>query len=345
LLTWCLVHTHRRSALLVVLAASAIGCDGPSNTLRVEWTGEGVAHVTSEPPGLDCNEPCDARLPTGTSVTLHAELAYRRGRAQRTQDAETDVAVAPVLDIVPGSAGVALAPGAARPVEVRLVNHVDHPLAVTLSAAAPDGATADPAQQQVTLPASGEAEATITVGDAGRSTGTGTLQLTAATEQGAAAHAELAVRFSDDLARNGVGAAWPAAFAGSSQDGYPASAAFDGDAATFWVSAGTTAGAGPSPENPKILGVDLGAPTRIGSITMTPRTGYGPKAYTVEISDDGQTWTQIADEPAAANGPVTTTFDAVTTRWLRIRITDSWDRVRPPRNVQVVALSVWAPGG
>lgn len=71
------VRTHPESALLLVLAFGAIGCDGPTNTLKVEWAGEGVARVTSDPPGLDCNSPCEARFPTGTAVTLHVAPGYR----------------------------------------------------------------------------------------------------------------------------------------------------------------------------------------------------------------------------------------------------------------------------
>jgi hypothetical protein len=66
-----------RMLALVASIACASGCDGPSNALKVEWAGQGTARVTSDPPGLDCNGPCEARFPTGTTVTLHVAPGYR----------------------------------------------------------------------------------------------------------------------------------------------------------------------------------------------------------------------------------------------------------------------------
>ena len=162
------------------------------------------------------------------------------------------------------------------------------------------------------------------------------------TATGVAATAGVELHLSDDLARNDVGAPWPAPFASSNQPAYPAYLAFDGSASTFWVSVGTAAGQGPSVTTPEFVGVDLGAPALIGSVTMVPRVNYGPKAYGVEVSEDGATWREVAAVPAAANATVKATFAPVTARAVRLRITDGYDRIRPPRNVQVSALELRA---
>jgi hypothetical protein len=131
------------------------------------------------------------------------------------------------------------------------------------------------------------------------------------------------------------------AFADDSQPAFPPSLLTDGDRDSFWVSAGTAAGQGPSPEHPVHAGVDLGESRRVSGITMIPRTGYGPRAYTVEVSEDGQAWTEAAAVPAAPNDWVVTELATpVTARHVRLRITDGWDSVRPPRNVQVAELEV-----
>ncbi len=59
------------------MSTLAAGCDGPSNTLTLDVAGSGTARVTSDPPRLDCNGPCTARFPTGTTVTLHVTPGYR----------------------------------------------------------------------------------------------------------------------------------------------------------------------------------------------------------------------------------------------------------------------------
>jgi hypothetical protein len=143
-----------------------------------------------------------------------------------------------------------------------------------------------------------------------------------------------------NLALNRSGTGFPAAFADDHQTAFPPALANDGNLGTFWVSAGTQAGQGPTPEHPIHVGVDLGAPKRFGAVTMIPRPGFGPSAYTVEVSQDGESWAQVAAEPAAANDTVTSTFAPQTARLVRLRMTGGWDRIQPPRNVQVVELEV-----
>jgi beta-glucosidase len=65
---------------------------------------------------------------------------------------------------------------------------------------------------------------------------------------------------------------------------YPASNAVDGDATTRWSSAFA---------DPQTLTLDLGARASISEISLQWEAAYG-KAYTLEVSDDGATWTQVA---------------------------------------------------
>ncbi|MBB4663272.1 discoidin domain-containing protein [Conexibacter arvalis] len=272
---------------------------------------------------------------TGERAELRAELAHRGGSAE----AATTVAVEPVVELTTAR-GLAVVPGLARPLTVALANRLQRPLTVTLAATTPDGATVRLAEPEVELPAAGSVEVALQVEGTGRTSGSDTLQVAATAAGGARASAEVAVAFSDDLARNGVGSQWPAASASSLQSAYPPALAFDGTPSTFWVAAGTAEGGGPSPERPEWLAVDLGAATEVREVTMVPRTNYGPRTYAVEVSADGESWRQVASVPAAPNGTVRTAFAPVSARHVRIVITDGWDRVRPPRNVQVASLEV-----
>jgi hypothetical protein len=157
---------------------------------------------------------------------------------------------------------------------------------------------------------------------------------------GATAEAAIELRHSRNLALNGLAAPWPAVFASGNQEAFPPALATDGAPGTFWVSDGTQRGDGPAPDKPKLLGVDFGAPVRVAEVRMVPRANFGPRAYTIEVSDDGVAWRQVAAIPVAANGPVTTAIAPTTARALRLRITDSHDAQRPPRNVQVAELEV-----
>jgi F5/8 type C domain-containing protein len=174
------------------------------------------------------------------------------------------------------------------------------------------------------------------------SAGTGTLTLTATAASGVVITASSQLHFSADLALNPYGAAWPRAFASSSQSAFPPELAVDGNTQTLWVSGGpATAGSGPTPQNPAALGVDFGAPVTIGSVTMTPRSGYGPTNYSIQTSTDGQNWTTIATVTSAPNAAVTTAVPSTTAQWLRLLITGSHDGT--DRNVQVAELTATAP--
>lgn len=287
--------------------------------------------------------PVPANQLPGESASLGVELTYQEGGQTHTQSASTAVTVAPVLDMVPKIPLLPLARGGVQSESLELTNYADHEISVRLSSPGLVGVSLLPEEQELIVPASGTLTAQFLLSGTSLTSGSAILPLLATTSQSAQIPASVELRFFDDLARNGLGAPWPLGTASSNQSAYPASLAFDGLSTTFWVSAGTMAGEGPSASNPQFLSVDLGQPVSIGSISMVPRVNYGPKAYSIETSDDGLIWTPVVDIPAAPNAAATTAFAPVITRRIRLRITDGWDKTRPPRNVQVVALEVRPP--
>ncbi|GIF74441.1 hypothetical protein Asi02nite_39590 [Asanoa siamensis] len=133
---------------------------------------------------------------------------------------------------------------------------------------------------------------------------------------------------------------FPTATASSAQPNYPAPLAVDGSTSSFWVSAGTTEGAGPQPSRPETLTVNYGSARRITAVTVVPRVPFGPRALTLEARVNGA-WRSLG----AFNQPdATATFDVadVDADQLRLVITASYDGTKPPertRNVQVAEVT------
>ncbi|WP_395109639.1 discoidin domain-containing protein [Actinomadura sp. SCN-SB] len=310
------------------------------------WTlPSNVPAFTALPPGKAATVQLTATVSPsarpGTAADIGASLTYRAAGRPITTTGSVTAPVLPLITLVPDAPSLPLAAGGWNQAGVTVRSNADRPLDVRLTATAPDGITISPSTADLRVPAHGSANAAFELSNGSRVSGTG--RLTVRTAGGVAAETAIDLSFSDNLARNPSGSRWPAAFAVDHQSAYPPGLAFDGDPASFWVSNGTAAGDGPSPTRPITLGVDFGHPLSLGSVTMRPRTGYGPKAYQIQVSDDGRTWRTVATVPDAANGPVTTAFPAVTARFLQLSITDSWDRIRPPRNVQTAELEVRRP--
>jgi len=313
-----------------------------------DWT------VVPDPAAVGAIEPGGTRVVTltlavagqavpGDAVTLRGAFAYRAGGDGQTAAATADAAVRPVVTLAPAHAALPLAAGGHNRADLRLTNQASRALVVDLAATAPAGIGAALDATRVELAPGEERVVAVTLSNDGIAAGTSELAVVARTASGARTEAAVELRHSDDLARNGLGAPWPAVSASGSQAAFPPALATDGSTATFWVSDGTQRGDGPSPDRPKLLAVDFGAPVRIGRVTMVPRVNFGPRAYTIEVSEDGAEWREVASVPAAPNGTVSSSFAATTARHLRLRITDSHDAQRPPRNVQVAALEVRQP--
>lgn len=100
-----------RLFLLLVTVFALAGCEGTGEEevlLRVERLGEGSARVTSLPPRLDCEPPCEASFAAGSTVALDVQPGYgstflewrgcpRAEREQCTLTLDTDRTVAVVL--------------------------------------------------------------------------------------------------------------------------------------------------------------------------------------------------------------------------------------------------------
>ncbi|HZC72110.1 MAG TPA: discoidin domain-containing protein [Jatrophihabitans sp.] len=356
------------AAVSVVLDVRAIGTALPGEPVTVRLTAfnRGQAAATAGTITLDApagwtlpkQAPAFDSLPPGEfarvdvngvvgpdasgTARLTTTLHYTAADQSHTSTGSTDVAVQPLYTITPQSATLPLASGGWNRATLTVANNAPHPIDVDLTAQPPAGVTATLDQSHISVPAGGRTAVDVDLEQSGQTSGTGELTLSGATSNGVAASGAVQLRYTDDLAWNPSNASFPAAFASSNQGPYPASFATDGNISTFWVSGGpATAGSGPTPQHPETLGVDFGAPISVGSVTMIPRSGYGPRAYTIQVSSDNQTWTPVAQVPAAANGVVKTSFSPVTTRYLRLLITNSWDGT--DRNVQVSELQPTAP--
>lgn len=154
--------------------------------------------------------------------------------------------------------------------------------------------------------------------------------------------------FADDVANVALAGEgeFPRLVASGSQAGFPPAQANDGSVGTFWVS-----DQGPAPGNPVTLTAELDGPKDVGEVTIVPRLeynrntnpqnrDYGPRAFTVETSVDGDEWDEAADVDHAPAGEVTVKFPTRAAQYVRVRITDAHNTSQPPTNVQIAELIV-----
>jgi hypothetical protein len=87
----------------------------------------------------------------------------------------------------------------------------------------------------------------------------------------------------------------PATASSTENTGTPASAAVDGNAGTRWSSAFS---------DPQWLQVDLGASATISQVTLSWEAAYA-KAFQVQVSTDGTTWTSIYSTTTGTGGTQT----------------------------------------
>ncbi|WP_327277318.1 discoidin domain-containing protein [Streptomyces sp. NBC_01224] len=85
----------------------------------------------------------------------------------------------------------------------------------------------------------------------------------------------------------------PATASSSEASGLGPQNAFDGDPATRWASA--------EGEDPQWIRVDLGVTANVTRVELSWEAAYA-KAYRIEISADGTTWTRLANETAGNGG-------------------------------------------
>ncbi|HRU15514.1 MAG TPA: glycosyl hydrolase [Anaerohalosphaeraceae bacterium] len=124
--------------------------------------------------------------------------------------------------------------------------------------------------------------------------------------------------------------------ASSCQDGHPVSLIVDRRDDTFWVSAGTRPGEGPSPENPQWIQFTFEQPVAVSGIRLLGRPGYGPKTARLQV-DGGRPLAAFSIEDGKS---ATQEFDKQVGTVFRILFEDAYDTHHPaePRNVQVAEL-------
>jgi beta-glucosidase len=96
--------------------------------------------------------------------------------------------------------------------------------------------------------------------------------------------------------------------ASSVQTGNDAENAVDGDPGTRWGSAFS---------DPQWIAVDLGKPVSINSVVLTWEDAYA-SAYSIQVSSDGQNWTDVYKTTNGAGGVDNIKFPPVTARWVRM---------------------------
>jgi hypothetical protein len=133
---------------------------------------------------------------------------------------------------------------------------------------------------------------------------------------------------------------YPMATASSSQAAFPPDLAVDGDPATFWVSGGTTPADAPTEADPETLTIEYGKTIPVGSVTVTPRVRWGPKAFAIEARVGG-VWQRLASV-TQANEPATWDVPDVSADAIRLVIASSYDGDFAPDtgNVQVAEVAV-----
>ena len=100
--------------------------------------------------------------------------------------------------------------------------------------------------------------------------------------------------------------------------------ALDNDPDTIWHSRYNPSSTPP----PHRLTVDLVRPTKLGRVTLTPRSDGSNgriRAYTVETSDDGATWSEAAKGELRDRGDAQTVrFPARTARYVQLTVRSDW---------------------
>ncbi|WP_299537172.1 discoidin domain-containing protein [uncultured Streptomyces sp.] len=126
--------------------------------------------------------------------------------------------------------------------------------------------------------------------------------------------------------------------ASSHTDVYPAPNANDGNKATYWESANNAF--------PQWIQADLGSAVRVDRVVLKLPDGWGPRSQTLKIqgSTNGSAFTDLTASQAytfdsAGGQSATITFDAATTRYVRVAVTAN--SVQP--GAQVSELEIYGP--
>lgn len=102
------------------------------------------------------------------------------------------------------------------------------------------------------------------------------------------------------------------ATASSVEGNYKPEFALDGDPETRWGSTFST--------EPQWIAVDLGKTMKINQVHLEWENAYA-SAYQVQVSNDGQTWKDVAKTEKGGGSVENVKFDTVETRWVRLYCT------------------------
>ncbi len=122
-----------------------------------------------------------------------------------------------------------------------------------------------------------------------------------------------------DLAAEGIafleGVAAAVADDGGSTPGMPAANLVDGDAATFWRSAGTAESGG------EYVTLDLGGVTSVSAVMLTSAGGGAlfPRSFAIDVSPDGAAWRRAATlDTRATRGARLVELEPAAARYVRV---------------------------
>ena len=135
---------------------------------------------------------------------------------------------------------------------------------------------------------------------------------------------------------------FPLITASSSQPEHPAEMACDGNADTFWVSAGTKAGEGPTQAHPEWIQLGFSNTVRGLLLKIRGRPGHGPRECDLQVSSDGKTFRSERRFSMEDGQPTTVKVDDANAAFIRIAVLAAYDGGSPgsPRNVQIAEVSL-----
>lgn len=134
--------------------------------------------------------------------------------------------------------------------------------------------------------------------------------------------------------------------ASSTEPGYPAARAGDAQIETYWCSAGSEPGGGPTADRPAWLELKFPAAVAVTGVAVLGRAGYSPRDCEFQASADGSHFRTLA-QFAVDDGRITLRrFDSTREPYFRLVIRSAYDKGSPrPRNVQVAEIALLGPDG
>lgn len=264
--------------------------------------------------------PMDAQ-PGGERLVV--KVSWRRDGERAATTAARELEVARAVSAEVQQTELPLARYGWNRAVVAYTNHAPEPVELELETKTGDPAvSAELEAETLQIDAGATEEVGVELRNAARIAGRTTLTVAARASTGQRLRNRVSLVHSDNVARNGIGAPWPAAFSRMHEPEYPPELAFDADESTFWVACGTFCDDEIGPENPDWVGVDFGAPVTFDSVAISPRgTTRAPRDYRIEVSDDGEEWRTVLERVDAPETAHTVSFEPVTARFVRLFLT------------------------